>query len=119
LAKPLLRKIKPLAFLLLILISAAITLSFLPQVRAETKIISLTPSSGNVETTVQLTANLTTVNGTYLIQFDGENVTSGIATENDVNASFIVPHAPEGAHNVTVIDTATGENDTTTVQVLI
>ena len=117
-AKPLLKKIKPLAFLLLILISTTMTLSFLPQVRAETKVISLTPSSGYVETTVQLVANISTVNGTYVVQFNGENVTSGIATENDVNASFIVPHAPEGAHNVTIIDTATGENDTTTFTVL-
>jgi len=118
LAKPLLKKIKPLAFLLLILISTTMTLSFLPQVRAETKVISLTPSSGYVETTVQLVANISTVNGTYVVQFNGENVTSGIATENDVNASFIVPHAPEGAHNVTIIDAATGENDTATFTVL-
>ncbi len=118
-AKPLLKKIKPLAFILLILISTIMSLSFLPQVRAETKVISLTPSSGYVETTVQLVANISTVNGAYVVQFNGENVTSGTATENDVNASFIVPHAPEGAHNVTIIDTTTGENDTTTFEVLI
>jgi len=119
LAKPLHRKVKVLTFLLLFLVSIAITFSFLSPVRAETEIIYLTPSSGYVETTVQLFANITTVNGTYVIQFDGENVTSGIATENNVNASFIVPHAPEGDHNVTIIDTATGENDTTTFAVLI
>jgi hypothetical protein len=94
-------------------------ISFLPQVRAETTIISLTPSSGYVETTVQLVANISKVNGAYVVQFNGENVTSGTATENDVNASFSVPHAPEGTHNVTIIDTATGENDTTTFEILI
>jgi len=82
-------------------------------------IISLTPSSGYVETTVQLVANISTGNGAYVVQFNGENVTSGTATENDVNASFVVPHAPEGVHNVTITDTATGENDATTFEILI
>jgi hypothetical protein len=118
LAKLLLKKIKSLPFLLLILTSALLSISFLHEVRAETKVISINPSSGYVGTSVQLTANITTVNGTYLVQFDGENVTSGLATENNVNASFIVLHAPEGGHNVTIIDTATGENNTTTFTVL-
>ncbi len=113
------KKIKSLTFLLLILTSALLFISFLHEVRAETKVISINPSSGYVGTSVQLTANITTVNGTYLVQFDGENVTSGLATENNVNASFIVLHAPEGGHNVTIIDTATGENDTTTFTVLM
>ncbi|MDI6904185.1 MAG: hypothetical protein QMD13_01635 [Candidatus Bathyarchaeia archaeon] len=112
------RKIKPLTFLLLILTSTIITLSFLPEVEAETKIISIDPSSGNVGTTVQLRANISTVNGTYEIWFDETFRTSGNATGNDVNVSLTVPPAPAGSHNVTIIDVATGENDTITFTVL-
>jgi hypothetical protein len=118
LAKLLFKKIKLLTFLLLILTSALLSISFLHEAGAETKVISINPSSGYIGTSVQLSANITTVNGTYLVQFDGENVTSGIATENNVNASFIVPHAPEGDHNVTVVDVEKVENDTTTFTVL-
>lgn len=113
-----LRKIKPLTFLLLILTSTIITLSFLLGVKAETKMISITPSSGNVGTTVQLRANISTVKGEYVIRFDGENVTSGNAIENVVNASFMVPSTPAGSHNVTIIDIDAGENDTITFTVL-
>ncbi len=118
-AKPFLKKIKSLAFILLILASTIMALSFLSQVMAETEIISLTPPSGYVETTVQLIANISTANGTYVVQFNGENVTSGTAAENNVNASFTIPHVSEGDHNVTIIDTTTGDNDTTTFEVLI
>jgi len=54
-----------------------------------------------------------------VVQFDGKNVTSGQAKGNSVNASFNVPHAPEGAHNVTIIDITTRENDTATFTILI
>jgi hypothetical protein len=47
------------------------------------------------------------------------NVTSGNAIGNDVNASFIVPHAPEGNHSVTIIDITTGEKDTVTFEILL
>jgi hypothetical protein len=119
LAKPSLKKIKSLTFILLILTSTIMFLSLLPRARAETMIISLTPSSGYVETTVQLIANISTVGGPYVVQFNEENITSGTAVENDVITSFIVPHAPEGVNNVTLIDTTTGENDTTTFEVLV
>jgi len=118
LVKRLFKKIKSLTFLLLILTSALLSISFLHQVRAETKIISITPSSGYVGTNVQLSANITTVNGPYIVQFDGETVTSGNATENKVDVSFPVPPASEGDHNVTVVDVEKVENDTTTFTVL-
>jgi hypothetical protein len=118
LVKHLFKKIKSLTFLLLILTSALLSISFLHQVRAETKIISITPSSGYVGTNVQLSANITTVNGPYIVQFDGETVTSGNATENKVDVSFPVPPASEGDHNVTVVDVEKVENDTTTFTVL-
>ena len=118
LVKRLFKKIKSLIFLLLILISALLSISFLHQVRAETKIISITPSSGYVGTNVQLSANITTVNGPYIVQFDEETVTSGNATENKVDVSFPVPPASEGDHNVTVVDVKKVENDTATFTVL-
>jgi hypothetical protein len=118
LVKRLFKKIKSLTFLLLILTSALLSISFLHQVRAETKIISITPSSGYVGTNVQLSANITTVNGPYIVQFDGETVTSGNATENKVDVSFPVPPASEGGHNVTIVDVEKVENDTATFTVL-
>ena len=118
LANPLLRKTKLLTISLLILTFIIITISFLPKAKAETKILSIDPFSGNVETEVQLSANVTTVNGTYEIWFDENFLTSGNAAENDVNVSFTVPHAPAGSHNVTIIDVDAGENDTATFTVL-
>ena len=113
-----LRKIKPLTFLLLFLTSTIMTFSFLSGVKAETKIISINPSSGNVGATVQLIANITTVDGQYKIMFEENERLSGNATGNNVTVPFTVPHASEGAHNVTIIDTIAGEDDTTTFTVL-
>jgi len=93
-------------------------LSFLPKAKAETKIISLAPSSGNVGTTVQLIANISTPDGLYKISFNGDELLSGNASGNNVTASFTIPHAPEGAHDVTMIDMKTGESDTATFTVL-
>ena len=107
-----LRKTKPLAFLLLILASTIMIFSFLPRAKAETNIISIIPSSGNVGETVQLIANITTVGGAYIIHFDEENVTSGNAIGSDVKTSFPVPPASAGSHNVMIIDVDAGENDT-------
>ncbi len=118
LANHLLRKTKALAISLLVLTSIMMIISFLPKAKAETKILSIDPVSGNVETEVQLSANVSTVNGTYEIWFDETFLTSGNAAENDVNASFTVPHAPSGSHNVTIIDVDAGENDTVAFTVL-
>ena len=114
-----LRKIKPLAFMFLVLSSILLTFPFLPKAEAQTSIISLNPSSGHVNDTVQLTANISTVNGTFQVMFDEFNITSGTATGNSVNAPFVVPDAVAGAHNVTVIDTnaTTAEKDTRTFTV--
>jgi len=94
------------------------TLSFLHGVKAETRIISMTPSSGNVGTTLQLTANISTQDGEYKILFDENEILSGNATGNSVNASFVVPHVAEGLHNVTIIDVTAVENHTSTFTVL-
>jgi len=118
LTKPLFAKIKPLAILLIILTSTMITLSFLPEIKAETKILSINPNEGKVGATVQLNANITTENGKYVIRFDGETITSGNATGIDVEATFTVPSASAGSHEVMIIDVNAGENDTAAFTVL-
>jgi len=117
LERSLFRKIKPLAFMFLILSSVIFVFSFLPKVEAQTTIISLDPSSGHVNATVQLTANISKANGTFQVMFDEFNVTSGNATGNNVDASFVVPDAAAGPHNVTVIDTTMAQKDSRTFTV--
>ncbi|MGB9958973.1 MAG: hypothetical protein ACPLKQ_00415 [Candidatus Bathyarchaeales archaeon] len=112
------RKIKPLTLALLILASITITFSSLSDVKAETKIISLSTSSGYVGATVRIIANLTTENGQYRLKFDQIELPGGSAVGNKVNASFTVPHKPQGSYNVTIIDVKTGESSTTTFTVL-
>ncbi|MEM3695275.1 MAG: hypothetical protein QXJ11_04885 [Candidatus Bathyarchaeia archaeon] len=109
-------KIKSILFLLLLLSSIMFTFSLLPSAKAETKIVSINPTSGYVGTNVTLTANVSTT-GTYRILFDENEILSGEATENNVTVSFIIPHAPQGAHNITLID-AMGENDTGSFTIL-
>lgn len=103
---------------------AITTLSFLPEAKAETKIISMTPTSGDVGTKVQLMGNMSTENGQYLLQFDEVNITSGNAEGYEVDvsfnitSSFVGDNTFAGDHNVTLIDVTAGENDTTTFTVL-
>jgi len=118
LTKPLFAKIKPLAILLIILTSTMITLSFLPETKAETNIIFINPHEGKVGATVQLRANITTGYGKYVIYFDGQNVTGGNATGIDVDATFTIPSASAGSHEVMIIDVNAGENDTAAFTVL-
>jgi len=102
LAKPILRVIKPLIFLLLILTPTIVALSSLYGVKAEVSIISVIPFSGYVGDTVWVIANITAETDSYGILFDQESVYNGTAVGGLVNASFLVPHAVKGVHNVTV-----------------
>jgi hypothetical protein len=81
-------------------------------------ILGVSPISGKVGTVVVVTANVTTANGNYTVYFDQTLVTSGIASANSVNATFIVPEAHEGPHNVTVVDVATSNNATASFTVV-
>ena len=103
-------KAKQLTVLFLILTSAVTGLSFVPMVKAVMQVPSVTPVQGNVGTNVTVTGNLTTSNGGYRIMFDTFSVTSGNASGNTVNASFIVPEATFGNHTVTIVDSTTNEN---------
>ena len=122
--KPLLTKIKLLTILMLILTFTVVSLSFLPKAKAETEIISLTPSSGYVGTTVQLIGNISSEGGQYIVQFDEIDIASGNATGYEVTETFNVTstfvgnNTFAGDHNVTLIDVKAEENDTATFTVL-
>ena len=117
LTKSLLIKIRHLSLLFLVLMFTVTVLPFWMEAKAETRIISLTPPSGPVGTTVLLSGNISTENGLYVVQFDEINVTSGKAKGYEVNASFDVATTFAGYHNVILIDLTEEENATTTFQV--
>lgn len=107
------RRAESLACLLLILTSAFAAVSLLPEVKAETVVIEMTPNLGNIGTTIHLGANITSANGTYQILWDGlVLVSNASAVGNAVNASFTVPPSTSGSHTVMVFDVAKGENAT-------
>jgi hypothetical protein len=117
LLKTRLRTVQLLACMILILTSGLITLSFLPKTVAAMAILGVSPTAGNVGTSVVVTANVTTANGNYTVYFDQNLVASGTASANSVNATFIVPQSVAGNHTVTVFDVATGNNATATFTV--
>jgi hypothetical protein len=86
--------------------------------KAEVKIISLSATSGYVGANVTLTANITTSDGQYKILFDETELLSGNAIGTSVSTSIIIPPAPAGSHNITIVDVASGENATATFEVL-
>jgi len=103
---------------MLTLTSAIATLSFMSIAKAEVKIISLSATSGHVGANVTLTANITTSDGQYKILFDETELLSGNAIGTSVSTSIIIPPAPAGSHNITIVDVASGENATATFEVL-
>lgn len=117
LTKSLLTNIRHLSILFLVLMFTVTVLPFWLEVKAETIIISLTPPSGPVGTTVLLSGNISTENGLYVVQFDETNVTSGKAEGYEVNASFDVATTFAGYHHVILIDLTEEESATTTFQV--
>lgn len=117
LTQPLCAKAKSLT-ILFILASASLTLLLLPKARAETKIILMTPSLGNIGTTIQLQGNITTENGQYQVQFDEVEVATGAAVGHEVNVSFVVRSTFGGSHNVTIVDVEAEESDKRSFTVL-
>jgi len=107
------KKVKSLTCLLLILTSAFVGFSFLPRVKGEMAVPSLTPTSGKVGSTMQLAGNLTTPNGTFQVFWDLTLLLlNASAVGNSVNVSLTVPPATYGPHNITLSDVAAGENTT-------
>ncbi|MEM3696165.1 MAG: hypothetical protein QXQ94_01495 [Candidatus Bathyarchaeia archaeon] len=114
-----LKKIKSLTILFLILTSAIAIISFTPRVKAEVT-ISIEPTHGYVGANVTITANITTSDGQYEILFDGNSILSGTATGTSVYTSIIIPPAPAGSHNITIVDVESEakENATATFEIL-
>jgi hypothetical protein len=113
------KKINSLIILFLILTSAIAVISFMPRVKAEVT-ISIAPIQGHVGANVTIIANITTVDGQYEILFDENLLLSGTAAGTSVNASIIIPPAPAGSHNITIVDVESEakENATATFKVL-
>lgn len=89
-----------------------VTISLLPSVSAVIAITQVTPPSGTVGTQVQVIGNLTTANGNFNLLFDNTVVANGTALVNNVTTTFTVPPAPEGNHNLKLIDLTSNETAT-------
>jgi len=87
---------------MLILTSTIMMFSSLSKVKADVTIVTVLPFSGYVGDSVWIIANTTAEGGSYTVFFDDGNVSSGTALGKLINASFIVPHAVVGLHNITV-----------------
>lgn len=107
-----LRKIKLSTLLLIILTSMFISISFLPHAKAVTTIVTMTPTTGAVGTTVSLNANISSGNGTYAILFDENSILTGTITGSNLTVTFPIPDATAGNHTLKLHDVATGENAT-------
>ena len=92
---------------------------FLPHVTAANgvEITSVTPAThrGKVGDTVRIIGTLNTTNGEYQIWFGNYNVTptEPRATGNQVNATFQIPHVPNGNYTITLQDVDKNFNATT------
>jgi len=112
-------KAASLVYSALILASFLVSFTLLPIVRATKVVVSVTPSSGTVGTTVKLLGNITTANGVSSILWDGRILVSNVtAVGNSVNVSFLVPSATLGNHTVMLLDVAGKENATQTFSVV-
>lgn len=107
-----LKTVKSMMVLFLILTSIMVAVSFAPSARASISIASMTPTSGEVGSTVYLQANITTADGPFEVRFDTAVRASGSAVGNYVNTSFTVPEATAGNYTVMVLDQIAGQNAT-------
>ncbi|MCW3981414.1 MAG: hypothetical protein NWF11_08080 [Candidatus Bathyarchaeota archaeon] len=74
------------------------------EVLAEVTIEQISPAEGYVGTEVTLKGQVTTVNGSYEILFDGTKVQEGNATLTEVSDIFIVPPGTSGLHGIVLRD---------------
>jgi len=107
-----LKTVRSIMVLFLILTSLMVAVSFAPSARASTSITSMTPTSGEVGSTVYLQANITNADGPFEVRFDTAVRKSGSAVGSYVNTSFTVPEATAGNHTVMVLDQIAGQNAT-------
>jgi hypothetical protein len=104
------------------IILLAVTFTFitlLPHVGAinGVEITSITPSTqhGKVGDTVSIVGTINITNGEYRLWFGSYNVTPAEpkATENHVNATFKIPHVPNGNYTIMLLDVGMNINATT------
>ena len=92
------------------LLAITFTFTTFPYVRAANgvEITIVTPSSrqGKVGDTVSIVGTINTTNGGYRVWFGSYNVTptEARATENQVSATFQIPHVPNGNYTITLLD---------------
>ncbi|MCW4052353.1 MAG: carboxypeptidase-like regulatory domain-containing protein [Candidatus Bathyarchaeota archaeon] len=88
-----------------ILIMSIISLNLIThKVLAEVALEQITPTEGYVGTEVTLKGQVTTVNGSYEVLFDGTKVQEGNATLTEVSDIFIVPSSTSGLHGIVLRD---------------
>ncbi len=107
-----LRNVKSAMVLFLVLTSILMTVSFSPNAKASTSIISMTPTSGEVGSTVLLQANITTTDGPFEVHFGDAVRASGTSVGIYVDTSFTVPEATAGDYTVMILDVDAGQNAT-------
>ncbi|MEM4704334.1 MAG: hypothetical protein QXJ02_04625 [Candidatus Bathyarchaeia archaeon] len=113
------KKLKMITLLTLATTLLITAISTLPKANASVFIIFMSPFTGNVGTTVNLQANITTINGSYIVYFDNATIlATGNATINNVNTTFIVPYAAKGNHSITIVDVNSTENVTRTFEII-
>jgi hypothetical protein len=88
---------------------------FIPHVNAvDVEITSISPETrkGNVGETVRVIGTVNTTNGLYQIWFGNTLMINETATENNVNASFLVPSLPRGNYTIILWDITANINAT-------
>lgn len=112
-----LKRVEKLACVILLIATVLSATSFVPRTIAAMVIVGVNPDHGKVGTQVEITANLTTLKGTYQLLFDERLVANGTAEANSVITNFTVPDSTAGSHVVKITDIATSDNATSTFTV--
>ena len=95
---------KVIIFLFILILSVSHLAFLAREVSAEVSINEMTPTEGHVGTEVNVIGQISTVNGSYEILFDGELAKNGTADLTAVSDTFIVPNSTAGLHEVRLRD---------------
>ncbi|MCK4223147.1 hypothetical protein KAX01_02525, partial [Candidatus Bathyarchaeota archaeon] len=95
---------KVIIFLFILILSVSHLAFLTREVSAEVSINEMTPAEGHVGTEVNVIGQISTVNGSYEILFDGELAKNGTADLTAVSDTFIVPNSTAGLHEVRLRD---------------
>ena len=98
--------------MIMLIVTSAFVIS-LPSAKAiNVAITSLTPSSGNVGSSVRLIGTINATDGLYRIWFAQQMVKEANASGNSVDTTFSVPVFPQGNYTVTLQDVKNNINAT-------